>query len=139
MFDESIDKGIIYHSLIGDGTVTNIDYFDASNPLKVPVCDKTDFKTWTVAPVMLNKTSWVLLGETSKFIKMSEQRIGDIIFSTNVIIVQLLGAPQEVVTMAAIDAQNTNITSENVKYFKCTIPDNGEITLYLPSGRCTSD
>ena len=138
LFDESIKSGIIYRSLIGDGTVTYISHFDDTNPLKVPVCDKKDFKTWTVAPVMTDKSSWVLLGETSKLIKMSEQRIGDITFSNKVIIVHLFGAPQEVVTMAAIDTQNTTLTPENVQYFKCTIPDNGEITLEIPSGRCSS-
>lgn len=138
LFDENIKSGIIYRSLIGDGTVTYINHFDDTNPLKVPVCDKKDFKTWTVAPVMTGKSSWVLLGETSKLMKMSEQRIGDITFSDKVNIVRLFGAPQEVVTIAAIDTQNTDITPDNVKYFKCTIPDNGEITLEIPSGRCSS-
>ena len=139
LFDDNIKSGIIYRSLIGDGTVTYISKFDDMNPLKVPVCDKKDFKTWTVAPVMADKSSWVLLGETSKLIKMSEQRIGDIMFSNKVIIVHLVGAPQEVVTMAAVDTQNTSITPGNVQYFKCTVPDNGEISLEIPSGRCSAN
>ena len=139
LFDENIKSGIIYQSLIGDGTVTYINHFDDTNPLKVPVCDKKDFKTWTVAPVMMGKSSWVLLGETSKLIKMSEQRIGDITFSNKVNIVRLFGAPQEVVTMAAIDTQNMDLTPDKIQYFKCTIPDNGEITLEIPSGRCSAD
>ena len=58
--------------------------------------------------------------------------------STNVVVLHLYGAPQEVVTIAAIDTENTSITPENVQYFKCTVPDNGEITLQVPSGRCSS-
>ena len=130
-------NAIIYQSNIVDGTVTYINYFNATSPLQVPVCDEKDFHTWTVAPIASDKTSWVLLGETTKFVKMSEQRIGDIVISSDVITVSLFGSPQEVVTMAAIDVQNT-ITPENVKYFKCTVPDSGEITLFLPSGRCSS-
>ena len=138
MFDGNINNGMIYQSLIGDGTITHISHFDASNPLKVPVCGKKDFQTWTIAPAWMGKSSWVILGETSKFIKMSEQRIGDIMVSTNVVVLHLYGAPQEVVTIAAIDTENTSITPENVQYFKCTVPDNGEITLQVPSGRCSS-
>ena len=138
MFDSNINAGMIYQSLIGDGTVTYISHFDATNPLKVPVCGKKDLKTWTIAPALTDKSSWVILGETSKFIKMSEQRIGNIMLSTDVVELHLYGAPQEVVTIAAIDTENTSITPESVKYFKCTIPDNGEITLQVPSGRCAS-
>ena len=137
MFNGNVNNGLIYQSLIGDGTITHIDHFNATNPLKVPVCGKKDFQTWTIAPVLTDESSWVILGETSKFIKMSEQRIGDIVLSNNVIIIHLFGVPQEVVTIAAI-ATYVNIIPENVEYLTCTIPDNGEITLQLPGGRCSS-
>ena len=43
MFNGNINTGMIYQSLIGDGTVTYISHFDASNALKVPVCGKKGF------------------------------------------------------------------------------------------------
>ena len=128
------DKNLIYQSLIGNGTVTYISNFDVSSPLNVPMCTKKDFQTWTVAPVT-NQSSWVLLGETSKFIKMSEQRVIDVTITSQYLIVRLHGSPQEVITMAAIDVKN-DITTENIVYFKCTIPDDREITLYIPDGFC---
>ena len=63
---------LIYQSLTGNGTVP-YNYFDISNLLSVLVCDRKDFQTWAIAPVMTessNSSNWVLLGETSKFIKM---------------------------------------------------------------------
>ena len=114
LFDEKVSNGIIYQSLIGSGTVTYIGLFNASNPLKVPVCDKKDFQTLIVAPVA-EYSSWVLLGETSKIVKMSEQRVSKYMTADEYLIIQLHGSPQEVVTMAAIDIRN-DITTENVKY-----------------------
>ena len=135
MFDSSVKNGIVYKSQIGSGMVTYISPFNATNPLTVPVCGEKDFQTWTVAPVM-NETSWVLLGETSKIVRMSEQRMGNIVYDgVGVIIVQLQGAPQEIVTIAAIDSSG-EIKIENVKYFKCTVPDIGVVTLEIPAGYC---
>ena len=137
LFDEkvaNVTNGIIYQSLIGSGTVTYIAPFNATNPLKVPVCDKKDFQTWTVASVT-EYSSYVLLGETSKIIKMSEQRVTKYTITAGYLIIQLHGSPQEVVTMAAINTRN-DITTENVKYFQCTIPDDGEVTLHIPAGWC---
>ena len=128
------ENNLVYQSLIGNGTVTYINNFDVSSPLNVPVCNRENFQTWTMAPVM-SENSWVLLGETSKYIKMSEQRVSDLTVTSNQLIVQLHGSPQEVVTMAAIDTKD-DITTENVEYFKCTIPDDGETTLYIPNGWC---
>ena len=126
------EMNLVYQSHIGDGAVTYINHLDVSSPLNVPVCNKKDFQTWTVAPVT-SESSWVLLGETSKFIKMSEQRVSDIMVTSGYFIVQLHGSPQEVVTMAAIDTRN-DITTENVKYFQCTVPNDGKITLHVPDG-----
>jgi len=71
----------------------------------------------------MEQNSWVILGETSKFIRVSEQRMGDIVYSKEgSVIMQLQGAPQEVVTIAVIDSSGA-IKVENVKYFRCTVPD----------------
>ena len=135
MFDGRVKKSIIYQSQISSGMVTYISPFNTMSPLKVPECGEKDFQTWTIAPIM-NETSWVLLGETAKIVKMSEQRMGDISYDkVGVIIVKLRGAPQEVVTVAAVDSSG-EIKVENVKYFKCTVPDNGVVTLEIPAGYC---
>ena len=135
LFNEKVSNGIIYQSLIGSGTITYIGHFNATNPLKVPVCRQQDFQIWTVAPVT-NSSSWVFLGETTKIVKMSEQRVSRyIITDQGYLIIQLHGSPQEIVTMAAIDTNN-DITVENVKYFQCTIPGDGKITLHIPAGQC---
>ena len=130
------ESNLVYQSLVGDGTVTYINYFDVSSSLNVPMCGRKDFQTWTIAPVS-DQSSWVLLGETSKFIKMSEQRVSDLTVTDGRLIIQLHGSPQEVVTMAAIDTKN-DVTTENIEYFQCTIPDDGKITLHIPAGRCQS-
>ena len=105
------ENSLAYQSIIGNGKIAHINYFDISNPLTVPVCGRKDFQTWTIAPV-ITESSWVLLGETSKFIKVSEQRVSDIMVTGGYLIVQLHGSPQEVVTMAAIDTAN-DITTDN--------------------------
>jgi len=133
MFDSNVKTGLIYQSLIGNGTVTYISRFDANNSLQVPVCGKKNFQTWTVAPIP-GKDSWTVLGETSKFIKMSEQRVLDLAIG-GIIWIRLRGAPQEVVTIAVFDTAK-EIIVENVEYYKCTIPDRGEVNLYVPMGRC---
>jgi len=133
MFGSPANAGIVYQSLIGNGTVTYINRFDVNNTIQVPVCKREDFHTWTVAPIP-GIYNYVVLGETSKFIKMSEQRILELIVG-DIIIIRLRGAPGEEVTIAAIDAAK-DITVENVEYYKCTVPDRGEVTLYVPLGRC---
>ena len=130
------ETNLVYQSLIGNGTVTYINFFDVSSPLYIPVCAKKDFQTWFIAPVM-EESSWVLLGETTKFIRMSEQRVSNVTATGGDLMVQLHGSPQEVVTMAAIDTNN-DITVENVKYFQCTIPGDGKTTLHIPAGQCQS-
>ena len=134
LFDEKVSNGIIYQSVIGSGTVTYIGTFNATYPVKVPMCDKEDFQTWTIAPIV-DESYWVLLGETSKIIKMSEQRISKHMITGGELIIQFHGSPQEVVTMAAVDTRK-EITTENVKYFQCTILDDGEVTLHIPAGWC---
>ena len=68
---------------------------------------------------------------------MSEQRVSDLTVTGGYPIVQLHGSPQEVITMAAIDTNN-DITAENVKYFQCTVLDDGKVTLHIPAGWCQS-
>ena len=126
------ETNLVYQSLIGKGTVTYINFFDVLSPLYIPVCAKKDFQTWSIAPVT-KESNWVLLGETTKFIRMSEQRVSEVMTSDGNLIVQLYGSPQEIITMAAIDTSN-DITVENVKYFQCTIPGNGKTTLHIPAG-----
>ena len=87
------ENSLAYQSLIGNGKVIRINYFDISNPLTVPVCGRKDFQTWTIAPV-ITESSWVLLMETSKFIKMSEQRVSDVMVTNGYLIVQLHRSPQ---------------------------------------------
>ena len=82
----------------------NISIFNVTNPLKVSVCDK-EVQTWTIAPTEYD-SNWVLLGETSKIIKMSEQRVTKLMVTSGYLIVQLHGSPQEIVTMAATDENN---------------------------------
>jgi len=134
MFDSNVKTGLIYQSLIGNGTVTYISHFDVNSSLQVPVCGKKNFQTWTVAPIP-GKGSWAVLGETSKFIKMSEQRVLDLVAIGGIVWIRLHGAPQEVVTIAVINTTK-EIAVENVEYYKCTIPDRGEVNLYVPIGRC---
>ena len=54
---------------------------------------------------------------------MSEQHVSDLTVTYGLLIIQLHGSPQEVVTMAAIDTKN-DVTTENAEYFNhCTITD----------------
>jgi len=72
IFDDKVKNGIIYKSQIGSGMITYDSPFDATNLLEVPVCGENDFNTHTIALIM-EQNSWVILGETSKLIRVSEQ------------------------------------------------------------------
>ena len=110
---------------------TNISIFNAIQTLSECLC--VIRKVFRLGPYIAPTeydSSWVLLGETSKFIKMSEQHVSDVMVTSGYLIVQLHGSPQEVITIAAIDTNN-NITIANVRYFQCTIPDDREVILHI--------
>ena len=50
LFDEKISNGVIDQSVMGSGIVAYIGIFNATNPLKVPVCDKKDFSALDCGP-----------------------------------------------------------------------------------------
>ena len=80
---------------------------------------KRNFQYWLIAPV-LPKVQKALLGDLSKVVSMSEQRVLTIMDIGAKYVVQLRGAPGEIVTMMAIDYY----TSEVVK-FVATIGQDG--------------
>eukprot|EP00040_Diaphanoeca_grandis_P039050 m.258025 g.258025 ORF g.258025 m.258025 type:complete len:1139 (+) comp36016_c0_seq1:75-3491(+) len=81
-----------------------------------------------VCPVLAN--GWSILGEVDKIIPLSQQRILSIVPNMHGVMINLIGAPNEQVIMAAWTPEKT------VKTFHCHISESGSATLSIPSGDC---
>lgn len=108
--------------------------FDDSHPIEfAPGPDYGAIHLWTAAPT-IDGLGWTLLGETSKLIAVSRQRIERISVSPtdgDKLHVALRGAPAEVVELSFID------DGDRVVRGSCTISGSGESILSMPSGKCT--
>ena len=101
-----------------------------SGGLDIPACSVTDFRYWSLAPLLEN--GWALLGELNKVLPVSETRFIDVIKeSTDVYMVYLTGVPREMVPITAYDAG-----SSKAEVYYCTIGPGGNSILYLPGGPC---
>lgn len=83
--------------------------FDAKNPLPLAANPKeSDFTVWYLAPVITPK--FALLGETSKWVPMSKQRVNDFQIYQTEITLSLIGDTNEKVTIewAQLINESTN-------------------------------
>lgn len=105
--------------------------------LEVPIGDGGTSTLWRTAPRLCNGTSWAVLGELSKFISMSRQRIGalDSDCAAKAVRLTLLGAPGEEVELWFV-APAVDGTLLQPEAHRCTILPTGQTTLSMPGGHC---
>lgn len=84
---------------------------------------------YIISPQLPN--GWTLLGETSKFIPVSRQRIADLTFGVSGLSLTLSGAPREQVTLSAVPPGKQATVS-----YTCAIGSDGYASLSIPSGLC---
>jgi len=140
LFPESIERNRVVpnpkqRKILGNYAyqynATNTTYqFDNNNPIAFKKCGRHDFQLWYIAPQLFN--GWILLGETTKFIPISKQRIISISATSepNQITVKIRGVPKEQVTL-----QFSN--GSTVHSFTCAIADAGYIKVTAPEGNCS--
>ena len=87
--------------------------------LSLSKCGTADFQYWLIAPV-LPKVQMALLGDLSKVVSVSEQRVVTVIEFGGTYVVKLRGAPGEMVTMTAMD-----YSTEKTATFSATIGQDG--------------
>lgn len=101
--------------------------FDAAHPISLAACAEADFQVWHTAPVFAN--GWALLGELSKWVPVSPQRVAAVEASDSQLIVQLVGAPAEAVALSGYLGANT-VT------LQCVLDAAGRATATFPDGTC---
>ena len=112
--------------------------FDASHPVKLPECGNWDFGLYHVAPVFPN--GWVLLGEMTKLVPISEERIQSVTETETSIHVQLMGDVGEKVTISfrMPTSLNGTVTDGGGKVIEltCTVLSSGFVTMTVPDNTC---
>ena len=105
--------------------------------LTVPAGDGGASTFWRTAPRLCNGSGWTVLGELSKFITVSRQRIGSIDSdcAAKTVRLSLLGAPGEQVELWFV-APGADGSSPRPEAHSCTILQAGRTTMALPGGRC---
>ena len=78
-----------------------------------------------VAPVI---RGWVLLGEVSKLVPISEDRISQSVTTASGLSLHVLGAPQEKVEMLAV---NIAKSGARLKAFATTVGNDGTATIVV--------
>jgi len=101
--------------------------FDASN-LTLP-----EIQYQIVTPIFANGI--VLLGELSKFVPVSPQRIANIITNAHMISLSLLGTANESISMSFVQMGSPS-AAEKVETVVCTIGMTGTATMFYPSKQC---
>lgn len=80
--------------------MNSITHFDEKTPLMIPLMLAKDFQLWHTTPIMKLKNSTVLLlGELSKWVPVSPDRIDDISLTPESLNIAMTGAAHEKVTM----------------------------------------
>ena len=74
---------------------------------------------------------WTLLGETSKWVSASNDRLAEISADADGVSATVRGAPDEAVTLAFLAPGDATIWS-----VECVVPDAGTVTFRMPSETC---
>jgi hypothetical protein len=98
---------------------------DAAHPAQVVDSDSSGLAIFFVAPVM---QGWVLLGEASKLVPISEDRITASATTAGGLSVQVVGAPQEEVEMLAAHIAKPG---GKLKAFAATVGNDGTATIVV--------
>jgi len=113
--------------------------FDASHPIKIPAAQMVQgpgtaagpvaFDYYVVAPVL--ESGWVLLGELSKFITVSKQRITDVTSNASELVLTIIGTPGETVTLSLI---NTAATPQKMQQVSVVISSSSRNVVTCAAG-----
>ena len=98
---------------------------DATHPAHVVDSDSSGLAIFLVAPVM---QGWVLLGEVSKLVPISEDRIAESATTASGLSLQVVGAAQEKVEMLAA---NIAKPGGKLKTFATTVGNDGTATIVV--------
>ena len=98
---------------------------DAARPAQLVDSESSGLAIVLIAPVM---QGWVLLGEVSKLVPISEDRIASSATTVGGLILQVVGAPEEKVEMLAA---NTLKRDGKLEAFAATIGNDGTATIVV--------
>ncbi|XP_072031492.1 uncharacterized protein [Amphiura filiformis] len=99
--------------------------FDEKTPLKLPLMLAKDFQLWHTTPRMhLRNNTVLVLGELSKWVKVSPDRITDISLTQEALSLSMTGAPNEKVTI-------TFMFNMKPMHVTCTFPEDKEVVLQV--------
>jgi len=101
--------------------------FNGKQPLKLVKCGKSDFQLYHSTPIFNN--NWALLGELSKIVHVSPQRILNIDVRKDGVDISLQGVPQEVIIISFAVAVNNEW---QIKSWPVAFPDSGLAFLSVP-------
>lgn len=110
------------------GGISSLQIFDDHHPLVLSPCDRSDFAMVYTAPV--GPGGVILLGEVSKWVPVSPQRIRSMVMSTQATMkVKVQGAVKEPVTM--LFAHITTLTTTEPVSATCLVPESGQVTFLV--------
>ncbi|XP_070576651.1 uncharacterized protein [Ptychodera flava] len=107
--------------------------FDEENPLNQHKCGKADFGLWhSVSEIKFGSKTVLILGELSKWVKMSPQRVLDITIFPGDVVLTLQGGVNEVIEFTVV--YTDDLTSPH--QIKCTVPESGRVLMQLSTEEC---
>ncbi|XP_070579108.1 uncharacterized protein [Ptychodera flava] len=109
--------------------------FDEENPLNQHKCGKADFGLWHSVPeinIPGSSRKVLMLGELTKWVKMSPQRVLDIGIYTGDIDIILQGAVNEVIEFTVVYTDDLTTPHQ----IKCTIGESGRSQMHLSNEQC---
>jgi hypothetical protein len=104
--------------------------FTDENPIILDRCGTLDFQVFHTVPV-LPSSSWTILGELSKWVPMSPQRVTDISTTATGFSISLRGAAREAVEMWFADSDDRLVKVD------CQLSDAGSAIVSMPDARCS--
>ncbi|XP_070576650.1 uncharacterized protein [Ptychodera flava] len=109
--------------------------FDEENPLNQHKCGKADFGLWHTTPEITipgSSRKVLILGELAKWVKMSPQRVLDIVTYTGDVIINLQGGVNEVIEFTVVYTDDLTTPHQ----IKCTVPESGRLQMHLSNEQC---
>ncbi|XP_070576646.1 uncharacterized protein [Ptychodera flava] len=109
--------------------------FDEENPLNQHKCGKADFGLWHSVPEITipgSSKKVLILGELAKWMKMSPQRVLDIVTYTGDVIINLQGGVNEVIEFTVVYTDDLTTPHQ----IKCTVPESGRLQMHLSNEQC---
>eukprot|EP00053_Salpingoeca_punica_P027614 m.25231 g.25231 ORF g.25231 m.25231 type:complete len:316 (-) comp9717_c0_seq1:39-986(-) len=97
--------------------------FSSSSPITINPCDKLSFQFYTIVPVLSN--GWALVGETSKWVSVSNTRLQDPVVSTLDLSVVIKGLAGEAVILWLRAPDSTLVSAT------CVVGSNGRVILWV--------